>query len=63
LPCACVSLESDLRVSRSLTIKQMTAVFAVAMVFIFIFCVILLFHFVQQNRYNTATQLESIIFP
>jgi hypothetical protein len=49
-----------LRVSRSLTIKQMTAVFAVAMVFIFIFCVILLFHFVQQNRYNTATQLESI---
>ena len=49
-----------MRVSRSLTIKQMTAVFAVAMVFIFIFCVILLFHFVQQNRYNTATQLESI---
>jgi EAL domain-containing protein (putative c-di-GMP-specific phosphodiesterase class I)/GGDEF domain-containing protein len=49
-----------LRVSRSLTIKQMAAVFAVAMVFIFIFCVILLFHFVQQNRYNTATQLESI---
>jgi EAL domain-containing protein (putative c-di-GMP-specific phosphodiesterase class I)/GGDEF domain-containing protein len=38
----------------------MAAVFAVAMVFIFIFCVILLFHFVQQNRYNTATQLESI---
>ena len=49
-----------MRVSRSLTIKQMAAVFAVAMVFIFIFCVILLFHFVQQNRYNTATQLESI---
>lgn len=49
-----------MRVSRSLTIKQMTAVFSVAMVFIFIFCVILLFHFVQQNRYNTATQLESI---
>lgn len=49
-----------MRVSRSLTIKQMATVFAVAMVFIFIFCVILLFHFVQQNRYNTATQLESI---
>jgi len=49
-----------LRVSRSLTIKQMAAVFAVAMVFILIFCVTLLFHFVQQNRYNTATQLESI---
>ena len=49
-----------LRVSRSLTIKQMATVFIVAMVFIFIFCVTLLFHFVQQNRYNTATQLESI---
>lgn len=49
-----------LRVSRSLTIKQMASVFAVAMVFIFIFCLILLFHFVQQNRYNTAMQLESI---
>ncbi|MGK9175827.1 biofilm formation regulator HmsP [Yokenella regensburgei] len=49
-----------MRVSRSLTIKQMAAVFAVAVVFIFIFCVTLLFHFVQQNRYNTATQLESI---
>lgn len=33
---------------------------AVSMLFIFIFCVILLLHFVQQNRYNTAAQLESI---
>lgn len=33
---------------------------AVCLVFIFTFCVILLLHFVQQNRYNTATQLESI---
>lgn len=30
------------------------------MLFVFIFCVILLFHSVQQNRYNTASQLESI---
>ncbi|XTZ38597.1 biofilm formation regulator HmsP [Salmonella enterica] len=49
-----------MRVSRSLTIKQMAMVTAVSMVFIFVFCVILLFHFLQQNRYNTATQLESI---
>jgi EAL domain-containing protein (putative c-di-GMP-specific phosphodiesterase class I)/GGDEF domain-containing protein len=33
---------------------------AVTMVFVFIFCVILLVHSIQQNRYNTATQLESI---
>ncbi|CAH3936654.1 Cyclic di-GMP phosphodiesterase Gmr, partial [Enterobacter cloacae] len=49
-----------LRVSRSLTIKQMAMVSAVTMLFVFIFCVILLFHSVQQNRYNTASQLESI---
>ncbi|MGY5954890.1 biofilm formation regulator HmsP [Kosakonia sp. BK9b] len=49
-----------MRVSRSLTIKQMAMVSAVSMVFVFIFCVILLFHFLQQNRYYTATQLESI---
>ncbi|HBQ67512.1 biofilm formation regulator HmsP [Leclercia adecarboxylata] len=49
-----------LRVSRSLTIKQMAMVTAVTMVFVFVFCVILLFHAIQQNRYNTATQLESI---
>ncbi len=33
---------------------------AVVMVFVFVFCTVLLFHLVQQNRYNTATQLESI---
>ncbi|MDK9355374.1 biofilm formation regulator HmsP [Lelliottia sp. V106_10] len=49
-----------MRVSRSLTIKQMAMVSAVTMVFVFVFCVILLFHSVQQNRYNTASQLESI---
>ena len=49
-----------MRVSRSLTIKQMAMVSAVTMVFVFMFCVILLFHSVQQNRYNTASQLESI---
>jgi len=38
----------------------MAMVSAVCMVFICIFCVILLLHFSQQNRYNTATQLESI---
>lgn len=49
-----------MRVSRSLTIKQMAMVSAVTMAFVFVFCVILLFHSVQQNRYNTATQLEGI---
>ncbi|ESJ38275.1 putative diguanylate cyclase [Salmonella enterica subsp. enterica serovar Nchanga str. CFSAN001091] len=49
-----------MRVSRSLTIKQMAMVAAVVMVFVFVFCTVLLFHLVQQNRYNTATQLESI---
>lgn len=49
-----------MRVSRSLTIKQMAMVAAVAVVFIFIFLVIQLFHFVQQSRYNTAVQMESI---
>ncbi|MBJ6569392.1 biofilm formation regulator HmsP [Enterobacter hormaechei subsp. hoffmannii] len=49
-----------MRVSRSLTIKQMAMVSAVTMLFVFIICVILLFHSVQQNRYNTASQLESI---
>jgi len=49
-----------LRVSRSLTIKQMAMVAGVTMVFAFIFCFILLFHFVQQSRFTTATQLESI---
>ena len=49
-----------MRVSRSLTIKQMAMVSVVAVVFIFVFFVILLFHFAQQNRYNTAMQMESI---
>jgi len=49
-----------LRVSRSLTIKQMAMVSAVAVVFIFIFIVVQLFHFVQQSRYDTASQMESI---
>lgn len=51
---------SSLRVSRSLTIKQMAMVSAVALVFIFIFIVIQLFHFVQQSRYDTAMQMEKI---
>lgn len=49
-----------MRVSRSLTIKQMAMVAGVTMVFVFVFCSILMFHFVQQNRYATATQLESV---
>ncbi|WP_039899468.1 biofilm formation regulator HmsP [Cedecea davisae] len=49
-----------MRVSRSLTIKQMAMVSAVALVFIFIFIVIQLFHFVQQSRYDTAMQMEKI---
>lgn len=49
-----------MRISRSLTIKQMAMVAAVSTVFVLIFCAILFFHFVQQNRLTTATQLESI---
>lgn len=49
-----------MRVSRSLTIKQMAMVSSVAVVFIFIFVVIQLFHFVQQSRYDTASQMEKI---
>ncbi|EOW1328025.1 biofilm formation regulator HmsP [Klebsiella aerogenes] len=49
-----------MRVSRSLTIKQMAMVASVSMAFVLVFCSILLFHFVQQSRYTTATQLESI---
>lgn len=30
------------------------------MAFVLVFCTILLFHFVQQSRFTTATQLESI---
>lgn len=49
-----------MRVSRSLTIKQMAMVAGVSMAFVLVFCSILLFHFVQQSRFITATQLESI---
>ncbi|WP_434665038.1 sensor domain-containing phosphodiesterase [Klebsiella sp. B345] len=49
-----------MRVSRSLTIKQMAMVAGVSMAFVLVFCSILLFHFVQQNRFSTATHLESI---
>ncbi|BDH44171.1 phosphodiesterase [Salmonella enterica subsp. enterica serovar Choleraesuis] len=38
----------------------MAMVATVAIVFIFIFSVTLLFHFVQQNRYTTAMQMESV---
>lgn len=49
-----------MRVSRSLTIKQMAMVSAVSVVFILIFIVVQLFHFVQQSRYDTASQMEKI---
>jgi len=49
-----------LRVSRSLTIKQMATVSGVAAVTICIFIVIQLFHFVQQRRIEYAQQMENI---
>ncbi|WP_455845107.1 biofilm formation regulator HmsP [Pantoea agglomerans] len=49
-----------MRVSRSLTIKQMATVSAVAMVTICIFIVIQLFHFVQQRRIDYAQQMENV---
>lgn len=49
-----------MRVSRSLTIKQMAAVSAVALITISVFIVIQLFHFVQQRRMDYAQQMENI---
>lgn len=49
-----------LRVSRSLTIKQMATVSAVALVTICIFIVVQLFHFVQQRRVDYAQQMENV---
>ncbi|MCU5773827.1 biofilm formation regulator HmsP [Erwiniaceae bacterium BAC15a-03b] len=49
-----------MRVSRSLTIKQMATVSAVAIITICIFIVIQLFHFVQQRRTDYAQQMENI---
>ena len=49
-----------MRVSRSLTIKQMATVSGVAVVTILIFIVIQLFHFVQQRRIDYAQQMENV---
>ncbi|QKJ85129.1 Biofilm formation regulator HmsP [Paramixta manurensis] len=49
-----------MRVSRSLTIKQMATVSGVAVITICIFIVIQLFHFVQQRRIDYARQMENI---
>jgi len=49
-----------LRVSRSLTIKQMAMVAKVVIVFTFIFIAIQLFYFVQQNRSETSLQMEKM---
>ncbi|MGJ8868690.1 hypothetical protein V8G55_26175, partial [Salmonella enterica subsp. enterica serovar Kentucky] len=47
-----------MRVSRSLTIKQIAMDAAVVMVLLFVFCTDLLLHMVKHKRYNTAKQLE-----
>lgn len=49
-----------MRVSRSLTIKQMATVSGLSVIVISIFIVIQLFHFVQQRRLDYATQMENI---
>lgn len=49
-----------MRVQRSLTIKQMAIVSTVAMAFIFVFIVIQLFYFVQQNRNDTLIRMENM---
>ncbi len=50
----------NLQVSRSLTIKQMAMVSAVAVFFIAVFTLVLLYHLVHQHRYDTSMQMESI---
>lgn len=49
-----------MRVQRSLTLKQMTTVSAVAVLVICIFVLLQMFHFVQQRRVEYVQQLESI---
>ncbi|ARD18432.1 biofilm formation regulator HmsP [Edwardsiella piscicida] len=49
-----------MRVSRSLTIKQMALVSSVALVIVCIFTVIQLFHFVQQRKDDYGQQMQSI---
>ena len=49
-----------MRVQRSLTIKQMAMVSTVAIAFIFVFIVIQLFYFVQQNRNDTLIRMENM---
>lgn len=49
-----------MRISRSLTIKQMAAVSGVTIITICIFIVIQLFHFVQQRKVDSARQMENI---
>ncbi len=50
----------NLRVSRSLTIKQMAMVASVSIFFIAVFTLVLLFHLVQQHRHDTVMQMENI---
>ena len=49
-----------MRVQRSLTIKQMTTVSAVAILVVCIFIAVQLFHFVQQRITEYAQQMENI---
>ncbi|MDN6448515.1 MAG: biofilm formation regulator HmsP, partial [Enterobacterales bacterium] len=49
-----------MRVSRSLTIKQMAMVSVVALITICIFVVIQLFHFVDQRKEDYVQQLENL---
>ena len=51
-----------MRLRRSLTIKQMTAVSTVVVVTLSLFIVVQLFHFVNQRREDYARQLESIAY-
>ncbi|OON38533.1 biofilm formation regulator HmsP [Izhakiella australiensis] len=49
-----------MRVTRSLTIKQMATVSAVTLVIVSLFILLQLFHFVQQRRIDYAQQMENV---
>ena len=52
---------AGLRVSRSLTIKQMVTVSGIAVVILCLFIVIQLFHFVQQRKTDYVWQMENLV--
>ncbi|SFN51786.1 GGDEF domain-containing protein, diguanylate cyclase (c-di-GMP synthetase) or its enzymatically inactive variants [Izhakiella capsodis] len=49
-----------MRVTRSLTIKQMAMVSTVTLIIVSLFILLQLFHFVQQRRLDYAQQMESV---